>query len=326
MKGCLKWIVYGIGGIFVLGIIGAILSPNDSGGTDSRQPDVQSNSIAERAAPTQVFEAATVPPEPTATVPPEPPATSAPEPTRTPNTPDSSKQDGFYTVGAEIIPGSWESDGTGSSCYWARLDNQQEIHDNHLGLAGGTMTIRPDDFEVQMRGCGTWHYIGDGMAQPQATIGEPKSDGFYTVGVEISSGIWESDGTGSGCYWARLDNQQEIRDNHLGLAGGTMTIRPDDYEVQIRDCGTWRNVGNAAANPLPSIAEPKSDGFYTVGVEISPGVWSADGNGDRCYWARLDNQQEIQDNHLGLAGGTMTIQLDDYEVQMRDCGTWTLTN
>jgi hypothetical protein len=72
------------------------------------------------------------------------------------------KGDGFYTVGVEIVPGKWNSTGTGTgdSCYWARLDGDQEILDNHFGNAGGTVTIRPTDYEVTIEGCGTWEYLG----------------------------------------------------------------------------------------------------------------------------------------------------------------------
>ena len=77
--------------------------------------------------------------------------------------------------------------------------------------------------------------------QPNAT--EPKGDGFYTVGIEIAPGKWESTGDSSTCYWERLDDKQEIIRNHFGKAGGTITIQPSDYEVQFKDCGTWNYLG-----------------------------------------------------------------------------------
>jgi hypothetical protein len=70
------------------------------------------------------------------------------------------KQDGYYTVGVEIAPGRWESQGNQDDCYWARYDQNQNVLDNHFGLAGGTVTIRPTDYEVQFDGCGTWKYVG----------------------------------------------------------------------------------------------------------------------------------------------------------------------
>ncbi|MFC1515615.1 putative metal-binding motif-containing protein [Thermodesulfobacteriota bacterium] len=73
--------------------------------------------------------------------------------------PDDIDNDGFYTVGVEIVPGKWESTGTGTTCYWARLDEYQNILDNHFGLAGGTVTILDTDYEVEFNRCGTWVYV-----------------------------------------------------------------------------------------------------------------------------------------------------------------------
>lgn len=78
-------------------------------------------------------------------------------------------------------------------------------------------------------------------APPSPT--SPKGDGFYTVGDEIAAGIWRSNGSGDGCYWARLDSNQGILDNHYGIAGGSVTIRSSDYEVEFNGCGTWEFQG-----------------------------------------------------------------------------------
>lgn len=77
----------------------------------------------------------------------------------------------------------------------------------------------------------------------QAQLTEPKGDGFYTVGEEIAPGTWESQGTGGSCYWARLDANQEIIDNHFGNAGGRVTVRSSDTEVEFSGCGTWEYQG-----------------------------------------------------------------------------------
>ena len=157
--------------------------------------------------------------------------------------PDAPKADGIYVVGDGIAPGKWRSTGTESDCYWARRDRNQNTLDNHFGFAGGTVTIRPTDYEVELRGCGDWIYVEQEVKQLLSTAKDPKEDGFYTVGVEIVSGMWKSTGTGDQCYWARLDGNQETLDNHFGLAGGTVTIRPADYEVAFQHCGRWEYVG-----------------------------------------------------------------------------------
>lgn len=153
------------------------------------------------------------------------------------------KRDGFYTVGEEILSGKWRSTGTSDGCYWARLDSNQETLDNHFGDAGGTVNVRPTDFEVEFDGCGTWEYVENEIPVLQVNATSPKGDGFYTVGIEIAPGRWDSTGTGDGCYWARLDANQNTIDNHFGSAGGSLNIRATDYEVEFSGCGTWEYMG-----------------------------------------------------------------------------------
>jgi hypothetical protein len=193
-------------------------------------------------------------PTDTATATITPTATSTPKPTPTPNVAQtataealgvlvSPKSSGFYLVGVDIHPGKWHSTGTGDGCYWARTDSNQNLLDNHFGLAGGTVNVRPTDFEVEFDGCGKWEYVENVEKVLADDADSPKDDGFYTVGVEIVAGNWRSTGTGDSCYWERLDGKQNILDNHYGSAGGTVVVRATDYEVHFNDCGIWEYLG-----------------------------------------------------------------------------------
>lgn len=153
-------------------------------------------------------------------------------------------------------------------------------------------------------------------------LAEPKGSGFFTVGVEILPGKWRSTGNSDGCYWARLDANQGLLDNHFGYSGGTINIQPTDYEVELSDCGTWIYVENEERVLLPDAQEPKGNGFFTVGIEIAPGRWQSTGSNDDCYWARLTSTNDILNNHFGNAGGTVNISPNDYEVVFSDCGIW----
>jgi hypothetical protein len=261
---------------------------------------------------------------PTATTPPTKAPTLKPTATSTSALPplQSPKRDGSYIVGEDIAPGKWESTGASGNCYWARLGDYQETLDNHAGLAGGTVTILVSDYEVTFSGCGTWRYVEGLQRSLQPDAAEPKTDGFYTVGVEIVPGKWESTGMGGSCYWARLGDYQETLDNHAGLAGGTATILIPDYEVTFSGCGIWQYVEGLDRRLQPDATDPKRDGFYTVGVEIAPGRWRSTGAGAGCYWARLDQYQDTFDNYYGHAGGDVTILASDYEVLFKGCGTW----
>ncbi len=153
------------------------------------------------------------------------------------------KTDGIFSVGVDILPGKWRSTGISTDCYWARLDVNQDLLDNHLGFAGGTVNILETDYAVEFENCGTWEYVENADQVLRADATEPKSDGFYTVNVEIAPGRWRSTGTSDACYWARLNENQDIVENHFGLSGGTLIIPEGDYEIAFEGCGTWRYLG-----------------------------------------------------------------------------------
>ena len=63
------------------------------------------------------------------------------------------------------------------------------------------------------------------------------SEGFCSP---RAPGVWKSTGSVTdGCYWARLDENQEIIDNHYGAAGGSVKLRSSDFEFETEDCGGW---------------------------------------------------------------------------------------
>lgn len=67
------------------------------------------------------------------------------------------------------------------------------------------------------------------------------SDGVYEVGVDIQPGKYKSRG-GSGCYWARLaDDQEDIIDNSLTDGPSTVTVKPSDGYLELGRC-TWTKV------------------------------------------------------------------------------------
>ncbi|MFZ3151933.1 MAG: hypothetical protein WA116_09670 [Anaerolineaceae bacterium] len=79
-------------------------------------------------------------------------------------------------------------------------------------------------------------------------------------------------------------------------------------------------VPTATSDPLKS---PKTDGFYLVNVDIAPGVWRSNGSQENCYWAVTTATGGILDNHFGMAGGTMYVPANGFQVELDDCGTWT---
>lgn len=68
-----------------------------------------------------------------------------------------SGEDGTYEVGAEIQPGTYKADPSGT-CYWARLSSPSEsdIIDNHLGTGRTSVAIKASDAGFVSHDCGTW--------------------------------------------------------------------------------------------------------------------------------------------------------------------------
>ena len=151
-------------------------------------------------------------------------------------------------------------------------------------------------------------------------LAQPKPDGYYIVGVDILPGRWESMAEGGDCYWERVDKFGDILANHFGSSGGTITLQQSDFAVDIRDCGPIEYVEYRPKVLSSDAYETKESGFYTVGVEIAPGMWRSNGQGGGCYWARLDRFQDITANYFGNAGVAVYVNPADYEVNFNDCG------
>jgi hypothetical protein len=85
-------------------------------------------------------------------------------------------------------------------------------------------------------------------------------------------------------------------------------------------------IPTSTNTPTPTTDQlklPRGNGFYLVNSEIAPGVWKSDGTGDSCYWAVTKTTGDIIDNHFGMAGVTVYIPADGFQVEFNDCGTWT---
>ncbi|MBN2499493.1 MAG: hypothetical protein JXB38_01925 [Anaerolineales bacterium] len=76
-----------------------------------------------------------------------------------------------------------------------------------------------------------------------AGLTAPKGDGVYLVGVDIQLGTWQSSGEdGDACYWVRRKYDAIVLGEYSGPPGVSMTIQPEDYQVEFRGCGTWEYV------------------------------------------------------------------------------------
>lgn len=69
--------------------------------------------------------------------------------------------DGTWTVGADIVAGTYKTTGAGGDCYWAILktgSNGADIVNNHVGGGNLRVTLKAgQDFETER--CGTWQKV-----------------------------------------------------------------------------------------------------------------------------------------------------------------------
>lgn len=81
----------------------------------------------------------------------------------------------------------------------------------------------------------------------------------------------------------------------------------------------------ASASPTTSAAIP-GDGTWTVGSDVQPGVYVADG-GDGCSWQRLSDPAagpgDVTAQGLPLPHTAVAIMPDDAAFKTEGCGAWT---
>jgi hypothetical protein len=73
--------------------------------------------------------------------------------------------DGIYVVGDEIAAGTWRSEGSDGTCYWARLSGfdgtLDDVITNEFGGVDDVVEILPEDRGFESSNCAPWVRIGD---------------------------------------------------------------------------------------------------------------------------------------------------------------------
>jgi hypothetical protein len=154
-----------------------------------------------------------------------------------------------------------------------------------------------------------------------------RGDGTYRVGTQIKPGLYKATGTGSGCYWERLNgfsgSFDDINDNYFGTARTYVQILPGDVGFKTSGCGAWTTVPSTGARAT-SIT---NDGTYRVGIDILPGTYYGTGTASSCYWATLSgfggSFDDIYDNYFGSARTIVTIPSWVKGFEVDGCGTLT---
>jgi hypothetical protein len=154
---------------------------------------------------------------------------------------------GTRLVTTDVPPGRYRSVNAASgSCYWARLRNTSgsaaAIIANDIGAGPRLVEIVASDAAFESNRCGPWTEVSGPVT---TSVTAPFGDGVYLVGVDIQPGVWRSNGTGMGCYWARLRNlrgEGDVIENVTGAAPALVAIGPSDLAFKANRCGTWTRV------------------------------------------------------------------------------------
>ena len=163
-------------------------------------------------------------------------------------------------------------------------------------------------------------------------------DGTYTVGSEITSGIYRTKGTDTslyGCRFQRLSGFGAENDNTIanysedqGMAT-IVAISPGDKGFTTQGCGQWY----AESIPVTESPTEFGDGAFIIGRDIEPGIYRNSSSAVAgCRWERLSGlSRDFYDARLFGHDDELTtqsrntiveIKADDLAFVSHKCGQW----
>lgn len=155
---------------------------------------------------------------------------------------------GTKIVGVDVPSGLFRSTNANTaSCYWARLSGfggtLAEILANSINGGPSVVAIEASDRGFESASCATWSQVMGAVTASQTANFDA---GTFIVGTDIAPGTWRSNGSGTGCYWARQKSfSGKISDviaNYFGSASAVVTISPTDVGFTSSGCGSWARV------------------------------------------------------------------------------------
>ena len=158
---------------------------------------------------------------------------------------------------------------------------------------------------------------------------------LFVIGKDMAPGRYRTTSLGTYCNWKRLSSlggeyEETLEWEYVEWGGSALVdILPTDAGFQSYGCGAW----TSDLSPVTlSRTGPFGDGTYLVGVDISPGTWSAEGD-FQCSWTRLtgfsgDDDEIIESYDGAPANGSpetaiVSIDAKDVGFTTSGCGSWT---
>lgn len=151
------------------------------------------------------------------------------------------------------------------------------------------------------------------------------TDGTHQVGQDIPPGTYVTEIDEGICRVAVTSTDDDQRQPTF-LSRAIITISGDDTVVETSGCGDWRPH---ARSRQKSISRQFSEGTHEIGVDMLPGIYTADGNNGRCLWFTLNDFSHHPDPNQLITWwkvGQPAVELSKDHVGFYSirCGTWHL--
>ena len=243
--------------------------------------------------------------------------------------------DGIYLVGAEVLPGTYETrNAEGGPCIWSRLSGFKGTDFERIATVvsdgAAFVTVLDSDVGFRSTGCETWRPLVPTEAGVNAT---PFGDGTHVVGRDVAPGVYESVAEeGALCRWSRLSDWSWTfgvitERRHEGRA--IAEISPTDAGFYSSGCGEWLPVSPGPGDGADALTR-FGDGVYRVGVDIAAGVYRSDQQFEvgECRWRRVSDFGGTRSGVISGGGSEsgdwiVEVKSDDVGFESSGCGEWT---
>jgi len=154
------------------------------------------------------------------------------------------------------------------------------------------------------------------------TVTPTFSDGIHQIGADIAAGTYVTDTEDGICLVSITDNNDRTR-NPTFINRAIITLTGNDRTIETTNCGEWREH---STSQKPRAAQ-FGQGMYHIGVDIAPGIYTANANNGRCLWFTVNDFTHNADPNQLLTWwktGTPIVEITNENVGFYSirCGTW----
>ena len=149
------------------------------------------------------------------------------------------------------------------------------------------------------------------------------SDGIHTVGVDVMPGTYVAEFDEGICFVAVTDLDDATR-NPSFSGRAIISITESDRQIETVGCGEWLLLNDGERGVS---ATDFGNGMFRVGIDVAPGIYTADGNDGRCLWFTVDDFAHRANPEQLLTWwkvGKPIVELKREDVGFYSirCGTW----